>query len=70
MANNSNRIAKPSWLRAKLPAGPQYTEVRDIVDQNQLHTVCQSAQCPKLDWYRGDHRPGPTGFVQGRSFEF
>ena len=55
MANNSNRIAKPSWLRAKLPAGPQYTEVRDIVDQNQLHTVCQSAQCPNMGecWSRG-----------------
>ena len=55
MANNSNRIAKPTWLRAKLPAGPQYTEVRDIVDQNQLHTVCQSAQCPNMGecWSRG-----------------
>ena len=37
---------KPSWLRAKLPSGPEYGNVRNIVDQNQLHTVCQSAQCP------------------------
>ena len=55
MTKNSKRIAKPSWLRAKLPAGPQYSEVRDIVDQNQLHTVCQSAQCPNMGecWSRG-----------------
>ena len=55
MAKNSKRIAKPSWLKAKLPAGPQYSEVRDIVDQNQLHTVCQSAQCPNMGecWSRG-----------------
>jgi lipoic acid synthetase len=55
MAKNSKRIAKPSWLRAKLPAGPQYSEVRNIVDQNQLHTVCQSAQCPNMGecWSRG-----------------
>jgi lipoyl synthase len=46
---------KPSWLRAKLPSGPEYGNVRDIVDQNQLHTVCQSAQCPNMGecWSRG-----------------
>ena len=46
---------KPSWLRAKLPSGPEYGKVRDIVDDNQLHTVCQSAQCPNMGecWSRG-----------------
>jgi lipoic acid synthetase len=46
---------KPNWLRAKLPSGPEYGKVRDIVDQNQLHTVCQSAQCPNMGecWSRG-----------------
>ena len=42
-------------MRAKLPAGPKYSQVRGIVDQNQLHTVCQSAQCPNMGecWSRG-----------------
>lgn len=46
---------KPTWLRAKLPSGPEYGKVRDIVDENQLHTVCQSAQCPNMGecWSRG-----------------
>lgn len=46
---------KPTWLRAKLPSGPEYGHVRDIVDENQLHTVCQSAQCPNMGecWSRG-----------------
>ena len=46
---------KPPWLRAKLPSGPEYGQVRDIVDQNQLNTVCQSAQCPNMGecWSRG-----------------
>ena len=46
---------KPNWLRAKLPSGPEYGKVRDIVDDNQLHTVCQSAQCPNMGecWSRG-----------------
>ncbi len=46
---------KPDWLRAKLPSGPAYGQVREIVDKNQLHTVCQSAQCPNMGecWSRG-----------------
>ena len=46
---------KPNWLRAKLPTGPGYGAVRSIVDDNQLHTVCQSAQCPNMGecWSRG-----------------
>ena len=42
------RTRKPKWLRAKLPSGPGYGEVRAIVDDNQLHTVCESARCPNL----------------------
>lgn len=39
---------KPRWLRAKLPSGPAFHEVRNIVDDNALHTVCQSANCPNM----------------------
>ncbi|MDE1171573.1 MAG: lipoyl synthase [Verrucomicrobium sp.] len=39
---------KPPWLRAKIPGGAAYAEVRQIVDQRRLHTVCESAQCPNL----------------------
>src|SRR5205807_4318937 len=50
-----NTSRKPSWLRAKLPSGPGYSAVRQLVDENQLHTVCESAQCPNLGecWSRG-----------------
>ncbi len=39
---------KPDWLRAKLPTSPEYRAVRNLVDENALHTVCQSAQCPNM----------------------
>jgi lipoic acid synthetase len=39
---------KPAWLRAKIPGGPVYQQTTDIVRQHQLHTVCESAQCPNL----------------------
>ncbi len=46
---------KPSWLKAKIPGGVEYSRVRAIVEKNQLHTVCQSASCPNLGecWSRG-----------------
>lgn len=46
---------KPNWLRAKLPSGPAFREVRELVDDHKLHTVCQSANCPNMGecWSRG-----------------
>lgn len=46
---------KPPWLRAKIPGGPGYLKVRNLVQDNQLHTVCESAHCPNLGecWSRG-----------------
>lgn len=46
---------KPKWLRAKLPGGPAYNKVREMVDHNELNTVCHSAQCPNMGecWSRG-----------------
>jgi lipoyl synthase len=48
-------VRKPSWIRSRLPGGPAFAEVRDIVDGNRLHTVCQSAECPNMGecWARG-----------------
>lgn len=53
--NLTDTSRKPAWLRAKLPSGPGYQAVRKLVDENQLHTVCQSARCPNLGecWSRG-----------------
>jgi lipoic acid synthetase len=49
------RRRKPKWLRAKLPGGRNWAKLRNIIDQNQLHTVCESAKCPNLGecWDRG-----------------
>ncbi len=46
---------KPHWLKAKIPGGEAYSQVKSIVDTHQLHTVCQSASCPNLGecWSKG-----------------
>ncbi|MBN8644540.1 MAG: lipoyl synthase [Planctomycetes bacterium] len=46
---------KPSWLRAKVPGGPEYLKLKNIIDTHRLHTVCEEASCPNLGecWARG-----------------
>jgi len=63
---------KPEWLRAKLPSGKGYSAVRKMVDDNQLHTVCQSAQCPNMGecWSRGTATVMILGNVCTRSCNF
>lgn len=42
------RIKKPKWLRVKLPTGENYKKVRSLVDEHQLHTICESGNCPNM----------------------
>ena len=39
---------KPDWLRVKLPVGPDYARVRNLVDTHKLHTICESGNCPNM----------------------
>jgi len=39
---------RPEWLRVKLPYGETFKNVSNIIDEHQLHTVCQSARCPNM----------------------
>lgn len=42
------RAKKPKWLRVKLPTGNNYRNVRKLVDNYQLHTICESGNCPNM----------------------
>lgn len=37
---------RPEWLKARAPQGENYEEIRQLVQSNGLHTVCESANCP------------------------
>jgi lipoic acid synthetase len=39
---------KPGWLKVKLPIGEEYRNVRNLVDQHKLHTICESGNCPNM----------------------
>ncbi|MBD3637719.1 MAG: lipoyl synthase [Crocinitomicaceae bacterium] len=45
---NPIRVKKPKWLRVKLPTGENYKKVRALVDEHQLHTICESGNCPNM----------------------
>lgn len=39
---------KPPWVRSRLPSGKNVQEIRRLLDELDLHTVCESARCPNL----------------------
>ncbi len=63
---------RPDWLRVKLPYGKTFTNVREIIDRHQLHTVCESARCPNMGecWGAGTATFMILGNVCTRSCSF
>jgi len=39
---------KPEWLKARAPIGENYHELKKLARKLNLHTVCESAQCPNI----------------------
>jgi lipoic acid synthetase len=46
---------RPAWLRIRFQQTPALERLQDLVREERLHTVCQSAACPNLSecWSRG-----------------
>ncbi len=39
---------KPEWLKARAPMGENYHQLKQLARKLELHTVCESAQCPNI----------------------
>jgi lipoyl synthase len=63
---------KPSWLKMKMPGGSEYAKLLKLVNDNRLHTVCQSAMCPNMGecWAAGTATLMILGDVCTRSCGF
>jgi lipoic acid synthetase len=42
------KIKKPKWLKVKLPTGQAYKAIRGITKSHDLHTICESGNCPNM----------------------
>jgi lipoic acid synthetase len=49
VANPSRRYApKPDWLKVRFPAGDRYNQIKSLLRDHNLHTVCEEADCPNI----------------------
>jgi len=39
---------RPAWLKVRFPQGPNYQELRQLMREQQLHTICEEALCPNI----------------------
>ncbi len=44
----SRPLRKPSWIRARSPADPAVSRLKEVLRENRLHTVCEEASCPNI----------------------
>ena len=38
----------PDWLKVPMPGGPRYIELKQLMRDSRLHTVCEEARCPNI----------------------
>lgn len=39
---------KPPWLKVRFPAGERYGQLKSLMREQDLHTVCEDAHCPNI----------------------
>jgi lipoyl synthase len=66
------KTGRPPWLKVKLPVGENFRKVRELVDTHNLHTICESGNCPNMGecWGAGTATFMILGNVCTRSCSF
>jgi lipoic acid synthetase len=41
-------LRKPEWIRMKVPDSARFQEIKRVLRDNNLHTVCEEASCPNI----------------------
>ena len=44
----AERLKKPDWIRVRAPSSPRFYEIKRILREHKLHTVCEEASCPNI----------------------
>ena len=48
VGQTGGKVRKPPWLKVRAPGGSHYAEVRRLMSDLGLHTVCEEAHCPNI----------------------
>ena len=44
----ADRLRKPDWIRVRASSSPRFAEIKQILREHRLHTVCEEASCPNI----------------------
>jgi lipoic acid synthetase len=44
----AERLAKPGWIRVRAASSPRFGQIKQILREHRLHTVCEEASCPNI----------------------
>ena len=53
---NEDILRKPEWLKIKLNTNKNYTGLKKMMREKNLHTVCEEAKCPNIHECWGERR--------------
>lgn len=73
MINKKNNIHRlPGWMKMKFPKGENYSRVKNLINNHNLHTICTSGNCPNTGecWSAGTATFMILGDVCTRSCKF
>lgn len=48
MTEKNHKKRLPEWMKVPMPGLEKYAHVRKLLEEQHLHTVCQSARCPNI----------------------
>ena len=44
----AERLRKPDWIRVRMSNAPRFQEIKHLLREQKLHTVCEEASCPNI----------------------
>lgn len=48
MIERAESLKRPEWLKVRMPSGKNYVELKTMMRDLELHTVCEEARCPNI----------------------
>jgi len=45
---SAETLRKPEWIRVRAPSSPRFYEIKKILRERNLHSVCEEASCPNI----------------------